>query len=456
MLRPCSILALAAALGCSLSSAMAQNSAPISPPNVTDKAPMKADAPKSDGSDIDPAARDFIEKFRAAVKGINDISCTVSQSMMNGDTTTAQSGELLAVFDRTGRAARIRQFKIASKHDKTDATWAFDGKSAYKLDNTAKTFAMMETPDGECYPVGEASMVVPNWIYGTDVLSQKEAKLVGAKFLPDSDMDGVKCRAVEYRVQVVYPNQPNEDGSENKSEPRVMTMRQVRFVGADDLVSRKIESNVTYSGGDGDPIPPMTFKGAYTKVKINSKPTPELFALKTAEGYTIQKDADASELGIPSSESPKLKFAVGDKAPNFTLKSADGTDVSLGSLEGRVVLLDFWATWCGPCKMAMPGVQKLHEKYKDQKVSVFGVDTWERAGSVEKSTAKAAKYMADKKYTYGLLANGDDLAKQYGMTGIPTFVLIGPDSKIIYLGVGFDANQDETLSGLIDRALAGK
>ncbi len=452
MLRPCSILALAAALGCSLSSALAQSTAPTSP----DKAAMKADAPKSDGAEIDPAAKDFIEKFRAAVKGINDIACTVSQSMTNGDTTTAQSGDLLAVFDRTGRAARLRQFKIATKHDKTDATWAFDGKSAYKLDNAAKTFAVMETPDGECYPVGECSMIVPNWIYGTDILSQKDAKIVAAKFLPDAELDGVKCRAVEYRVQVVYPNQPNEDGSASKAEPRVMTMRQVRFVGADDLVSRKIESSATYSGGDGDPIPAMSFQGTYAKVKINSKPSAELFALKAAAGYTIQKDADASELGIPSSESPKLKFAVGDKAPSFTLKSGDGTDVSLESLKGRVVLLDFWATWCGPCKMAMPGVQKLHEKYKDQKVSVFGVDTWERAGSVEKSTAKAAKYMAEKKYTYGLLANGDDLAKQYGMSGIPTFVLIGPDGKIIYLGVGFDEKQDETLAELIDKALAGK
>lgn len=446
MLRRCSFLVLAAALGIPLSSAMAQEKA----------APSAPAAKQDSAAAIDPAAKDFIDKFRAAVKGINDITCTVSQSMTNGDTTTSQSGDLVAVFDRSGRAGKLKLFRIATKRDKIDAVWAFDGKSAYKLDNAAKTFAAMETPDGECYPVGEASMIVPNWIYGTDILSQKDAKIVAAKFLPDVEMDGVKCRAVEYRVEVVYPNQPNEDGTENKAEPRKLTMKQVRTVGADDLISRKIESSATYSGGDGDAIPPMSFKGSYSNVKLNSKPAVDTFGLKAAAGYTTVKDPEASELGIPSSESPKLKFAVGDVAPAFTLKSVDGSDVSLDSLKGRVVLLDFWATWCGPCKMAMPGVQKLHEKYKDQKVSVFGVDTWERAGSLEKNLAKAKKYMDDKKYTYGLIANGDDLAKQYGMSGIPTFVLIGPDGKIIYLGVGFDEKQDEVLAELIDKALAGK
>ena len=119
------------------------------------------------------------------------------------------------------------------------------------------------------------------------------------------------------------------------------------------------------------------------------------------------------------------------------------------------MLLDFWATWCGPCKMAMPGVQKLHEKYAGKKVSVFGVDTWER-GSSEQKIEKPKKYMAEKKYTYGLLFNGDDLAKQIGITGIPTFLVIGPDGKVLHIGSGFDESGDEKLAAIIDSALAGK
>jgi hypothetical protein len=96
--------------------------------------------------------------------------------------------------------------------------------------------------------------------------------------------------------------------------------------------------------------------------------------------------------------------------------------------------------------MAMPGVQKLHEKYQGKAVSVFGVNTWERGGDPK-------KYMESQKYTYGLLLKGDDLAKKYGISGIPTFVLIGPDGKILHIGVGYDEKGDEELAKIIDKAL---
>ncbi len=130
-----------------------------------------------------------------------------------------------------------------------------------------------------------------------------------------------------------------------------------------------------------------------------------------------------------------------------------GVGVAPGRGQGqvRVVLLDFWATWCGPCKAAMPSIQKLSEKYQGKAVSVFGVNTWERGAA-----DVAQKYMAKNKYTYGLLLKGDDLAKTYGISGIPTFVLIGPDGKILHLGVGFEEGEGDRMAEIIDTALAGK
>src|SRR5262249_32574459 len=146
----------------------------------------------------------------------------------------------------------------------------------------------------------------------------------------------------------------------------------------------------------------------------------------------------------------KLKFAAGDEAPAFALKDPAGKEVTLASLKGRVVLLDFWATWCGPCKAAMPSIQKLHEKYKGKSVTVLGVNTWERGGP-----DLAAKYMEKSGYTYGLVVKGDDLAKTYGISGIPTIVLIGPDGKILHIAVGFAEGEEEHLAKLIDKALGG-
>jgi thiol-disulfide isomerase/thioredoxin/outer membrane lipoprotein-sorting protein len=408
----------------------------------------------SASSAVDPAAKEFIEKFRSALKKLEDVSCTVSQSMVSGDDKSSQSGEIVATLARRGNGASLKMFKLASKHDAVDGLWSFDGKTAYKVDNAAKTFASMESAEGVAMPVQDASMVIPTWIYGNDVLSNKGATLTSAKFLPDAQFDGVSCKGVEYTVEIVYPAAPKEDGDDaadaKKVEPMKMTMRQTRFVGAEDLLPRKLVSETKYTGGAEEPPAPRTFTGVYTNVKANAKPKADAFVLKAPAGFTTAK-ADASDLGIPSDEEPKLKFAVGDAAPAFALKTPDGSEVTLASLKGKIVLLDFWATWCGPCKMAMPGVQKLHEKYKDKAVAVYGIDTFER-GSGE----KAKKYMAEKKYTYGLLYSGDELAKKYGISGIPTFILIDKDGKILHLGVGYDEGMDEHISTIIDKALAGK
>jgi len=139
---------------------------------------------------------------------------------------------------------------------------------------------------------------------------------------------------------------------------------------------------------------------------------------------------------------------LGDAAPDFNLTSLDGNQVSLASLKGDVVLLDFGATWCRPCKAAMPTIQKLHEAYKDKGVVILGVNTWEK-------NADAAKdYMARNKFTYGRLLNGDDLAKAYGVTGIPTLVIIGKDGKVAMADMGLSDDTGASLRKVIDAALA--
>lgn len=142
---------------------------------------------------------------------------------------------------------------------------------------------------------------------------------------------------------------------------------------------------------------------------------------------------------------------VGDAAPDFTLKDKDGKDVKLSDLKGQVVMIDFWAVWCPPCKAAMPTVQAISEHYKGDKVKVYGLNFNESAKN------DPAKYMADNKYTYGLLMNAEKLSDAYAISGIPTFYIIGPDGKILFHEVGFDANNPAKTKAeimkVIDKAL---
>jgi thiol-disulfide isomerase/thioredoxin len=419
-------------------------------PAQDDKSPRpKSQAPDAAASQeaVDPAAKEFIAKFRAAIKDLKDISCTSEQtSKVEGKGETFK-GEVVATIIRapgTGGAGMLKQFKIVAKGEEGETVWAFDGRKATRLEHGKKTFAEVEAPDGRAFPVMQASQVLPTWTL-SDVLVNPNAKLVAAKMLPDAKANGTDCKVVAYTVEIPMPSDPESGGKEGKT-----VLKQVRHVGAEDLMPRRIESTISFVGEVPEGATPRTFVGNYLNIKTNLQPGKEVFALTAAEGYKTV-EADAQEMGVPSNQPPKLKFAANDMAPDFVLKTPDGKEVSLAGLKGKVVLLDFWATWCGPCKAAMPSIQKLHEKYERKPVAILGVNTWEQGAA-----NVAQKYMEKNKFTYGLLLKGDDLAKAYGLSGIPTLVLIGPDGKIIHIGVGFGPGEDEHLADLIDKALASR
>jgi thiol-disulfide isomerase/thioredoxin len=166
------------------------------------------------------------------------------------------------------------------------------------------------------------------------------------------------------------------------------------------------------------------------------------FAIRVPRGYERKK------YERPLVSDPKL-LPVGSQAPDWTLKTPDGKSVSLSQLRGKVVVLDFWATWCRPCLMAMPGIQKLHERYQGKPVAVFGVNAGERLPN-----ADPVGLMKRNGYTYGLLLNGARVATTYRVIGIPTFYVIGPDGKILYAASGYNPALEDALVRLIDRALA--
>jgi len=181
-----------------------------------------------------------------------------------------------------------------------------------------------------------------------------------------------------------------------------------------------------------------------TNVNAKVKLKAEQLALKAPEGFAT------TEYKAPPPPPAPETIAVGADAPDWQLKDADGKSVSLKDLRGNVVLIDFWATWCGPCKLAMPGVQKVHEHFKGQKVKVLGISTWENDNKID----GPAKYMKDQKYTYGLLVEGDDVAKAYKVQGIPTFYVVDKNGKVALVNIGYDPKGEEQLVKFITELLA--
>ena len=130
-----------------------------------------------------------------------------------------------------------------------------------------------------------------------------------------------------------------------------------------------------------------------------------------------------------------------EPAPQFTLKNLKGEDVSLSDLKGKTIILDFWATWCGPCRASFPGMKKAVEKYSENdNVKFFFVDTWER---VKNKKQNAADFISKNNYPFNVLMDEDNqVITKYGVSGIPTKFIIDGEGNIRFKSIGFEGSDD--------------
>lgn len=136
---------------------------------------------------------------------------------------------------------------------------------------------------------------------------------------------------------------------------------------------------------------------------------------------------------------------IGFLAPDFTLTDVDGETVQLSALRGRPVVLNFWATWCPPCRKEMPALENLWQQYKRGEIIVLGVDEGEKAVTV----TQFARGVVDT--TFPLLLDTDrEIGTQYGVRAFPSTYFIDADGRIQDIKVGGPLNA-ASLAGSVEK-----
>jgi peroxiredoxin len=140
---------------------------------------------------------------------------------------------------------------------------------------------------------------------------------------------------------------------------------------------------------------------------------------------------------------------VGQSAPAFTLENLEGQRISpLEDFKGNVIVLDFWASWCPPCREGLPHLDKLYQEKREQGVAVFAVN-------VRETDEQAKAFMSQQNLSVPvLLDTKGEVSGQYLVSGIPQTVVIGRDGKVSQVLVGFGAGSAEKLAEAVKAAQA--
>ncbi len=160
---------------------------------------------------------------------------------------------------------------------------------------------------------------------------------------------------------------------------------------------------------------------------------------------------DQTEASSDSEQEEQIilrEVSEGDLAPDFTVETADGSTFVLSEQKGKVVLLNFWATWCGPCVREMPAFENLNHEYGEE-VVILAVNAMEDKDTVD-------QFISDNEYTFPIACDVEGAAcMKYPSDGIPYTLVIGKDGIVqnIYLGAKDADAQYEKYKGAIESAL---
>jgi thiol-disulfide isomerase/thioredoxin len=206
-------------------------------------------------------------------------------------------------------------------------------------------------------------------------------------------------------------------------ETSILEAVQVAWIGKEQglMLQSKLSAKLSLPSA-GEPVA-MTQLMRTTALRLNAELPDSLFIFTPPAGAV-----ETGDWTLPGIVKPDV---VAKPAPEFRGQTLDGAGVNLAELRGKVVLLDFWATWCGPCKRDLPNIEKIYREFRANGLAVLGINVGEEKATVEKFLSTAG-------LTYPMVQvdNANDLVRTLSVGAFPTVVIVDREGNVATYDVG--------------------
>jgi thiol-disulfide isomerase/thioredoxin/outer membrane lipoprotein-sorting protein len=367
-----------------------------------------------------PDAQTLFEHAQAAAKNFHSLQYSAEMTVEAGLPTAPMKSTTEVAYLNPGKTRMDIKIGNVSILD------VCDGETIWIYKSMAKEYTSIPAAQGPAAVVALMGSNLPE-------LSSIHVtyKTAGEETI---DIDGQKheCWVVEMHIGEFSVPSPQADKPQPKVSGAVMTSWIDKKLGID------VQFNFVMKMQMGAQDMEMHQKVVKKNIKIDQPVDEALFTFTPPPGA---KEVKGLKLFGAVTSKPDL---AGKPAPAFEVKSLGGETFSLAALKGKTVLLDFWATWCGPCRKSMPVLEKISSEFKNSDLVILGVNTGEDREVVEEFLKKTPlQYPA-------VLSGESGILESYGVTAYPTFILIGRDGNVIANEVGFGG--EDQLRQMIDKA----